>query len=82
MSQSRDVGVAKLEEGELPEIKVLNHLGLVAGMFGELEAFQRRGFVPSARRLYVIGMIKFVVLIRRNWVLNVGYRYWSLGKLF
>jgi hypothetical protein len=75
MSQSRDAGVAKLEEGELPEIKVLNHLGLVTGMFEELEAFQRRDFVPSARRLYVIGMIKFVVLVRRNWVLNVGYRY-------
>nr|WP_279310713.1 IS1634 family transposase [Salinibacter ruber] len=41
MSQSEDADVAELDEGELPESKVLDHLGLVAGMFEELEIGDR-----------------------------------------
>jgi transposase len=37
MSQSENADVAELDEEELPESKVLDHLGLVAGMFEELE---------------------------------------------
>jgi transposase len=41
MSQSEEVEAAKLGEGELPESRVLDHLGLVAGMFEELEIGDR-----------------------------------------
>ncbi|WP_251951886.1 IS1634 family transposase [Salinibacter ruber] len=41
MSQSEDVDLAELDKGELPESKVLDHLGLVAGMFEELEIGDR-----------------------------------------
>jgi transposase len=41
MRQSEDADVAELDEGELPESKVLDHLGLVAGMFEELEIGDR-----------------------------------------
>jgi hypothetical protein len=41
MSQSEEVEAAKLGEGELPESMVLDHLGLVAGMFEELEIGDR-----------------------------------------
>jgi transposase len=41
MSQSEEAEAAKLGEGELPESKVLDHLGLVAGMFEELEIGDR-----------------------------------------
>ena len=41
MSQSEDADVAELDEEELPESKVLDHLGLVAGMFEELEIGDR-----------------------------------------
>jgi hypothetical protein len=33
MSQSKELEATQLGKGELPESKVLNHLGLVAGMF-------------------------------------------------
>jgi hypothetical protein len=41
MSQSENADVAELDEEELPESKVLDHLGLVAGMFEELEIGDR-----------------------------------------
>jgi len=41
MSQSEDADLAELNEDELPESKVLDHLGLVAGMFEELEIGDR-----------------------------------------
>lgn len=41
MSQSEEVEAVEIGEGELPESKVLDHLGLVAGMFEELEIGQR-----------------------------------------
>jgi transposase len=41
MSQSKDVEVTELDEAELPESKVLDHLGLVAGIFEELEIGDR-----------------------------------------
>jgi transposase len=41
MSQSEEAQAAKLGEGELPESRVLDHLGLVAGMFEELEIGDR-----------------------------------------
>jgi transposase len=41
MSQPEDAEAPKLGEGELPESKVLDHLGLVAGMFEELEIGDR-----------------------------------------
>ncbi len=41
MSQSEDADMAELDEGELPESKVLDHLGLVVGMFEELEIGDR-----------------------------------------
>jgi len=41
MSQSEYADVIELEEGDLPESKVLDHLGLVAGMFEELEIGDR-----------------------------------------
>ncbi|MCS3749288.1 transposase [Salinibacter ruber] len=41
MSQSEDADVAELDEEEFPESKVLDHLGLVAGMFEELEIGDR-----------------------------------------
>ena len=41
MSQSEDADVAELDDEELPESKVLDHLGLVAGMFEELEIGDR-----------------------------------------
>ncbi|PSQ96098.1 MAG: hypothetical protein BRD51_05110 [Bacteroidetes bacterium SW_11_64_17] len=41
MSQSQEADVAEFDEGELPESKVLDHLGLVAGMFEELEIGDR-----------------------------------------
>jgi len=37
MSQSEEVESVEIGEGDLPESKVLDHLGLVAGMFEELE---------------------------------------------
>jgi Transposase len=41
MSQSKELEATTLGEGELPESKVLDHLGLVAGMFEELEIGDR-----------------------------------------
>jgi len=41
MSQSEEAEAAKLGEGELPQSRVLDHLGLVAGMFEELEIGDR-----------------------------------------
>jgi len=41
MSQSEEVEVTEPDEAELPESKVLDHLGLVAGMFEELEIGDR-----------------------------------------
>ncbi|MCS3634867.1 transposase [Salinibacter ruber] len=41
MSQSEEAEAAKLGDGELPESRVLDHLGLVAGMFEELEIGDR-----------------------------------------
>jgi len=41
MSPSEEAKAAKLGEGELPESRVLDHLGLVAGMFEELEIGDR-----------------------------------------
>ena len=41
MGQSEEAEAAKLGEGELPESRVLDHLGLVAGMFEELEIGDR-----------------------------------------
>jgi hypothetical protein len=41
MSQSKEVGTTEPGEGELPKSKVLDHLGLVAGMFEELEIGDR-----------------------------------------
>ena len=38
MSQSKEVGATEPGEEELPKNKVLDHLGLVAGMFEELES--------------------------------------------
>jgi transposase len=37
MSQSEEVEVTEPDEAELLESKILDHLGLVAGMFEELE---------------------------------------------
>ena len=41
MSHSEEAEVPKLGEGDPPESKVLDHLGLVAGMFEELEIGDR-----------------------------------------
>jgi len=41
MAFSEEVQATDLGEGELPESKVLDHLGLVAGMFEELEIGDR-----------------------------------------
>jgi transposase len=41
MSQSEEVEAVEIGEGELPESKVLDHLGLVAGIFEELEIGDR-----------------------------------------
>ncbi|MCS3657959.1 hypothetical protein GGQ11_002760 [Salinibacter ruber] len=41
MSQSKESEATTLGGGELPESKVLDHLGLVAGMFEELEIGDR-----------------------------------------
>jgi transposase len=41
MSQSEELEATGLGEGELPQSKVLDHLGLVAGMFDELEIGDR-----------------------------------------
>ena len=41
MSQSKEVGATEPGEEELPKSKVLDHLGLVAGMFEELEIGDR-----------------------------------------
>jgi transposase len=41
MSHAEEAEPAKLDEGELPESRVLDHLGLVAGMFEELEIGDR-----------------------------------------
>lgn len=41
MNQSEAVEATEFGEGELPESKVLDHLGLVAGMFEELEIGDR-----------------------------------------
>jgi len=41
MILSKEVQLTDLGEGELPESKVLDHLGLVAGMFEELEIGDR-----------------------------------------
>jgi len=41
MSQSEEVEAVEIGEGDVPESKVLDHLGLVAGMFEELEIGQR-----------------------------------------
>jgi transposase len=41
MSQPEEVEVTEPDEAELPESKVLDHLGLVAGMFEELEIGDR-----------------------------------------
>jgi len=41
MSQSKEVESVEIGEGDLPESKVLDHLGLVAGMFEELEIGDR-----------------------------------------
>ena len=41
MSQSEEVEAVEIGEGDLPESKVLDHLGLVAGMFEELEVGER-----------------------------------------
>ncbi len=41
MTLSGEAQATDLSEGELPESKVLDHLGLVAGMFEELEIGDR-----------------------------------------
>ena len=41
MSQSKEVRATEPGEEELPKSKVLDHLGLVAGMFEELEIGDR-----------------------------------------
>jgi transposase len=41
VSQSKELEATTLSEGELPESKVMGHLGLVAGMFEELEIGDR-----------------------------------------
>jgi hypothetical protein len=55
MSQSEEAEAVKPGEGELPESRILDHLGLVAGMFEELEIGDRidEHIDPTFRTPYV-----------------------------